>query len=161
VQVGQPVTSGAVTAGLATALFTLPGNTAPAAYTIVATYNGSAAFASSHNTGTLTVINPLPVTLKIPRSLTVRLKRNQSFILQVGAVATSPSLSRLTFTGVALVGKSLGQVTLSNHGQTLTFTPKKNFHGRARFTFRVTDGFSTTPPVLVTVLVDFGLGQGP
>ena len=56
VQVGAPVTSGTVTAGAASANFTLPGNTPIGTYAVHATYNGSTNFlTSSDNTHTLTV----------------------------------------------------------------------------------------------------------
>ncbi len=53
--VGAPVTSDTVSNGLASTLYSLPGGTAVAAYTIQAAYSGSALFGASSNNATLTV----------------------------------------------------------------------------------------------------------
>jgi Bacterial Ig-like domain (group 3)/Dockerin type I domain len=56
VLIGTAVTSGTVSSGVASAVYTVPGNTPVGTYTIVATYNPGADFlTSSSNTHTLTV----------------------------------------------------------------------------------------------------------
>jgi MBG domain (YGX type)/Bacterial Ig-like domain (group 3) len=53
--VGSAVTSGTVSAGAASVIYSLPGGTAAGSYTIVATYNPSSNFTGSTNSATLTI----------------------------------------------------------------------------------------------------------
>uniref|UniRef100_Q02CP8 Polymorphic membrane protein n=1 Tax=Solibacter usitatus (strain Ellin6076) TaxID=234267 RepID=Q02CP8_SOLUE len=65
-QVGSPVTSGTVTAGAASANFTLPASTPAGTYSIHASYSGAGNFAaSSDNTHNLTVAAPSATTTTV------------------------------------------------------------------------------------------------
>lgn len=57
--IGTAVTSGTVASGSASAVFSLPANTAAGTYTVTASYSGTANFAASTGTATLTVSAPV------------------------------------------------------------------------------------------------------
>jgi hypothetical protein len=58
--VGLPAVSGIVAGGVATAGYTLPGDTAPQVLTIKAAYSGAAGFAPAYAVSTLTITGTLP-----------------------------------------------------------------------------------------------------
>ncbi|MCA2967714.1 MAG: Ig-like domain repeat protein [Acidobacteriaceae bacterium] len=56
--VGSPVTSGAITAGTASALFTVPASQAAGTYTVTASFSGSDTFSPSTGSNTLLISSP-------------------------------------------------------------------------------------------------------
>jgi len=57
-----------------------------------------------------------------------------------------------TLQAVLLSPVASGQLVFNNDG-TFTYTPVQNFNGNVQFTYGVTDGYGTTEPVLVTLII--------
>ena len=101
--IGSAVTSGTVTSGMASATFSVPGNTVMGAYTITAVYNAGGNFASSSDNTHALTIGGVPTTIT------------------AGNASASSSTINKTVTLTATVTSAQGTVNVG----TVTFTVKQ------------------------------------
>jgi hypothetical protein len=100
-QVGQPVTSGTVASGAASANFTVPAGQTFGTYTTLAVYNPGPDFNANQQTGTLTIVQPAPVV--------------ESIVIDGGAVQRS-MVTSITVTFNEVVSLSSGAIEVVQKG---------------------------------------------
>jgi hypothetical protein len=128
--IGVPVTSATVTAGAASANFTLPGGTAAAVYTIQAVYNAGTGFAgSSDSTHTLTVNGAVAAGTTTTASNASANFSASDQLVTLSAVVTSGAgqvnVGTVTFTvlqGVTVIGIPVTSATVTGGAANATFT---------------------------------------
>ncbi len=125
-QVGTP-TSGAVSNGVASVLYTLPPGTPPGSYTIQAVYSGSSSFAgSSDNTHTLTMAQA-PTTTSASNATTNYSSSPQSVSLSATVTSTVGTVNAGTVTFTVLnsgvpVGTATTSGTVSGGNASVSYT---------------------------------------
>src|SRR5207248_2616125 len=117
-QIGAAVTSGTVSSGAATALYTLPGGAAAGGYSIVATYNPGADYQGSSDTQSFTV-SPAP-TMAFVGGASPTFSTSDQMVGISAFVLTSafPATGSVTFTITGGVLNLSTTAPLNNHSQT-------------------------------------------
>jgi hypothetical protein len=120
---GTKVTSGTVSNGAATAVYTLPAGAAAGSYPIAAAYHASANFAGSTGTSTLTVNSGTASTTTTPANITATYSTNSQLVMlsaTVTSTAGTVNAGTVTFT---VLGTQIVSGTVANGAASIVYMP--------------------------------------